>query len=89
MKRFSRKSFSQIMISNLLKDDLDQLKIIINKKSDNCSQSYGDVISYLVNKLKQNSSINKKKYYYNIKSGLFVSIPLKKINLNVSYGVSP
>jgi len=88
------------MIKKSLKVDLDQLKNIISKqKSVTWSLSYGDVINYLVNEFKKNPSITRKKYSTNVRSGLFVSIPLTKKELNVgiklekknlvSYNVSP
>ena len=88
------------MIKKSLKADLDQLKNIISEqKSVSWSLSYGEVISYLVNEFKKNPSMVRKKYSTKVRSGLFVSIPLNKIELNVgiklekknlvSYNVSP
>lgn len=88
MRRFSRKSFSQIMVSNQLKNKLEQLKdnITINN-SIKYPISFGDSISFLLNqyynsqKIKQNKLLVKKSIE---KQALIVSIPLKKTQLITS-----
>ena len=84
MKRFSRRSFSQIMVNNSLKNELWDLKEQIQTS---CTVSYGDVIFFLLDKYKQKQIINKKskkKLEFAVKPGLYVSFPLKKQVVNVS-----
>ena len=58
MKRFSKKWFAQIMVSKLLKRDLDQLKIIIgNEMQATWKLSYNDVIKQLVKNYKESRRI--------------------------------
>lgn len=79
MKRFSRKSFSQIMINNSLKNELDQLKqIVVNEISVTWNLSYGDVIFYLVKKFKQQT------LEYEIEPKLLIANQISKSNLRIS-----
>ena len=86
MKRFSRKWFSQIMINKLLKRELDQLKSIVARETlVTWNLSYGDVISYLIKDFKKSrriESLVEPKLLTSVtldKSGLNLSIPLKKV----------
>ena len=85
MKRFSRRSFSQIMLSKKLKLKLDKLKYLIGKEiSATWNPSYNDVISYLIDEYTKS---RKTEYQLeeklivasSIKPKLTVAIPLKKI----------
>jgi len=85
MKRFSRRTFSQIMLSKKLKLNLDKLKSHIAKEiSTTWNLSYNDVISYLIDEY---SKSRKAEYQLeeklivasSIKPKLTVAIPLKKI----------
>ncbi|MCH8915093.1 MAG: hypothetical protein IIA82_04535 [Thaumarchaeota archaeon] len=79
MKRFSRKSFSQIMINNSLKNELDQLKqIVANEISATWNLSYGDVIFYLIKKFKQQT------FEYEIEPKLLVANQISESNLKIS-----
>ena len=79
MKRFSRKSFSQIMISNSLKKELDQLKqIVANEISATWNLSYGDVIFNLIKKFKQQT------LEYKIEPKLLIANQIAKSNLKIS-----
>lgn len=87
MKRTSKKPFSQLMINNSLKHELDRLKLVVAKKIlATWNLSYGDVISYLVEQFDQTQKIEypieEKLLSSNSidKSVLKVSIPLKKVN---------
>ena len=80
MKRFSKKSFSQIMINNSLKSELDQLKqIVTNEISATWNLSYGDVIFYLIKKFKQPQTLE-----YEIESKLLIANQITKSNLKIS-----
>lgn len=87
MKRFSRKSFSQVMIHKLLKQNLELLKKIITIETNaNYNLSYGDVITFLINYYKKTKQIEyqlESKLLSGVsfnKSKLCVSIPLKRIS---------
>ena len=59
MKRFSRNRFSEIMINNVLKKELYDLKQPVKKEAAMTWKriSYGDVISYLVKEFKKSRDI--------------------------------
>ena len=79
MKRFSRKLFSQIMINNSLKNELDQLKLIVaNEIFVTWNLSYGDVIVYLLKKFKQQT------LEYKIEPKLLIANQINKSNLKIS-----
>jgi len=85
MKRFSRHSFSQIMVNKSLKLKLDKLKYLIGKEiSATWNLSYGDVISYLIDEYTKSRKAEyqlEEKFIVvsSIKPKLTVAIPLKKI----------
>ena len=80
MKRFSRKSFSQIMINNSMKNELDQLKqIVTNEISATWNLSYGDVIFYLIKKFKQSQTLE-----YEIDAKLLIANQISNSNLKIS-----
>ena len=66
-KRFSRHSFTNIIINNDLKSILDTFKKLIKEKENkNYNISYSDVIMYLVRKLlEKNLEFNTKSYSFN------------------------
>ena len=79
MKRFSRRNFSQIMINNSLKHELDKLKSIVSKEVlSSWNLSYGDVISFLVNQF-----MNSRKQEYDLEKKLRKLPPGRK-QLDVS-----
>ena len=78
MKRFSRKRFSQVMINKKIKQQLDELKIIISLGTKQTYDiSYGDVILHLINEYKKSKQIES-----NVEEKLLVSVPLKQISLS-------
>ena len=85
MKRFSRRTFSQIMLSKKLKLNLDKLKSHITKEiSATWNLSYNDVISYLIDEYtkSKNSEYQLEEKLIvasSIKPNLTVAIPLKNI----------
>ena len=52
MKNYDKGKFSQIMINIDIKEQLDLLKLIISNKKDETFISYGEVINFLIEKLK-------------------------------------
>jgi len=89
-KRFSRKKFSQIMISNELKFQLDSLKQLVAFKLDaNWKISYADVIRLMTKGFEERlltfpvkSSIN-----HPVKSRVILSSPVKKTKLTMNYKI--
>lgn len=81
MKRFSRRNFSQIMINNSLKKELDQLKKIIKQETKaKFNLSYNDVMNFLVKHYPKPKRIE-----YPVERKILAVIPLKPITtLSVS-----
>lgn len=69
------------MINNLLKDDLNQLKVIVARETNtNYIPSYNDIIIFLINYYKKLKRIE-----FPLEKKLFVEVPLKPISsINVS-----
>lgn len=85
MKRFSRRRFSQIMISKIIIQELGSLKEIIRAKTGvKHKLSYGDVIIALIKCYK-----NYLRTEYPLNQGLLVDNKLEKENLSVSIPITP
>lgn len=85
MKRFSRRNFSQIMINNSLKHELDQLKSIVSKEVlSSWNLSYGNVISFLVNQF-----MKSRKQEYDLEKKLISSVKFSNSNLKVASKLEP
>ena len=52
VKTYDKEKFSQIMINKEIKEQLDSLKSIISNKKDETFISYGEVINFLIDRLK-------------------------------------
>ena len=52
MKTYDKEKFLQIMINKDIKKQLDLLKSIISNKKDETFISYGEVINFLIDRLK-------------------------------------
>jgi len=76
MKRFGRRDFSQIMINNSLKKELDQLKKIIKQETKvKFDLSYNDVITFL-----KNYYYKPKQIEYTLDKKVRIAIPLQKVS---------
>ena len=85
MKRFSRKNFSQIMINNSLKQELDQIKYVVSKEiSASWNVSYSDVISFLVNQF-----MKSQRQEYDLEKKLISSTILSNPNVSVVTRLKP
>ena len=79
MKRFSRRWFSQIMIPNLIKQELDEMKkVFAIKYNIKYKLSYADVIRILISEYKKLRSVE-----YPISRKLLVGTKIKRENLKV------
>ena len=79
-KRFSRKRFSNIMISNSSKELLDSLKPIVAHKLDAVWHvSYAEVITFVLERLDSSVSYPVKEFS--------ISYPIKKPQLSLSFPV--
>lgn len=91
-QRFSRRRFTNIMISCKLKSKLGSLKFIVKKKLNaSWKVSYADVISFLIEELENaplSYPVNKFSIKYPTKSSrIRLSFPVRKTNMKIRYKI--
>jgi len=91
MKTYNKEKFSQIMINKDIKKQLDLLKLIISNKKDETFISYGEVINFLIDRLKNQTlhyPLNKFSIRFPIRTkinssnGTIIKTKLRSVKIN-------